>query len=354
MIAVSRLRKISGRYYWRPTRAVKGLGFHAEALGPDLAKAVTRAEELNAEVAKATAGEPSRQIGPGTMADIIATYEADSSFTRLAEATRRSYAKILREIEANAGDLPATEITRKELKTLYHKLRQRGLHTAAAQMRIWSILMNVAIDEGLRSDNPAQRLRVETPPSRDRRWTPTEVAAFCDAAVGAGRPSLRLAVLLSYRLAQREVDVLRLSRAAIRGGVVTLKQQKTDAAVAVPIDAGLRAAIEATPKELTMLVVSETTGLAYRADHFRHEFARIRKLAGLPADLRFADLRRTALTEAGDGGATVFELQAMSGHKTLQQLATYVRPTAGMARSAVRKRTEKQRQVAKVADRGEA
>jgi hypothetical protein len=207
-------------------------------------------------------------------------------------------------------------------------------------MRVWSILMTVAMDEGLRDDNPAAKLKIETPPSRDQRWAPPQVATFCEAARKAGRGSLALAVLLAYRLFQREGDVLRLSRSAIKGGIAYIRQNKTGALVGVAIDAELQATLETAPTDSTCLVISEATGLPYKADYFRHEFARVRKLAGLPAELRFSDLRRSALTEAGEGGATVSELQAVSGHKTLSQLATCVRPTTEMARRAVRKRSK--------------
>ena len=62
------------------------------------------------------------------------------------------------------------------------------------------------------------------------------------------------------------------------------------------------------------IIVSETTGLPYKADHFRHEFARIRELSGIPTTLQFRDLRRTAATEMGEAGATDDELRAMTGH----------------------------------------
>jgi hypothetical protein len=109
------------------------------------------------------------------------------------------------------------------------------------------------------------------------------------------------------------------------------------------LDATLRTALDEAPKSSTLLVMREATN---RPDHFRHEFERVSALAKLPKDLRFSDLRRSALAEAGEGGATVAELQAVSGQKTLSQLATYVRPTTAMARSAVRKRGK----VAKAAD----
>jgi len=43
-----------------------------------------------------------------------------------------------------AGNAQVAAITRKGLKATYKALKPRGLHIAAAHMRIWSILMGVA------------------------------------------------------------------------------------------------------------------------------------------------------------------------------------------------------------------
>ena len=56
-VTVKRLRYTSGRYFWRPTPAVKRLGFAAEALGSDLARAVARAQKLNDLVEQAVGGQ---------------------------------------------------------------------------------------------------------------------------------------------------------------------------------------------------------------------------------------------------------------------------------------------------------
>lgn len=56
----------------------------------------------------------------------------------------------------------------------------------------------------------------------------------------------------------------------------------------------------------------EATGRPYQKFHFGHEFARIRALAQLPAELQFRDLRRTAATELGAAGATDDEIRAVT------------------------------------------
>ena len=83
-------------------------------------------------------------------------------------------------------------------------------------------------------------------------------------------------------------------------------------------------------------VISEATGLPYKEDHFRHEFRRIADLAGL--DFQFRDLRRGGLTETADAGATLMQLHATSGHKSMQSSEPYLVPTTDQADEAIRKR----------------
>jgi integrase len=56
-------------------------------------------------------------------------------------------------------------------------------------------------------------------------------------------------------------------------------------------------------------------------------FKRARKRAGLD-DVRFHDLRRTAITRMAEKLPNVIELAAVSGHKSLMVLKRYYRPTA--------------------------
>jgi hypothetical protein len=100
----------------------------------------------------------------------------------------------------------------------------------------------------------------------------------------------------------------------------------------------LRKWIEDTPHASTRVIVSEATKRPYVGDHFRHEFARIRTEASLPNDLQFRDLRRTALTNAGDNGATDDELRALSGHMSRDVLSVYVVPIGAQPGAAQRKR----------------
>src|SRR5215472_4707392 len=196
-VNVPRLRRVRSRYFWRPTKAVKKLGFTNTPLGGDLLDAIQEAQRLNAEVEKIRRGADNRP-GPqrGSIAHVIKIYRSDDAFTRLKPRTRKGYEKILREIERVAGNAQVAAITRNGLKATYKALKPRGLHIAAAHMRIWSILMGVALDEGLRKaelGNPASKLKITTPPARRRRPTYDEVMRFCEVAKENGRRSLKIA-----------------------------------------------------------------------------------------------------------------------------------------------------------------
>lgn len=69
---------------------------------------------------------------------------------------------------------------------------------------------------------------------------------------------------------------------------------------------------------------------------------RIRKFATLCDDLkiddlRFHDLRHTALTRIGEAGLSAKEMAAISGHKTFTMLQRYVHVTPAALKSAMEK-----------------
>jgi integrase len=345
-VKIPRLRLIKGRFYWWPTPAVQALGFASEALGADPIKAAERATALNAQVdgERRDVKEPS--VEPETVAALIRLYRSDAAFTALRKTTQRGYGNVLDQIEAKEGKVAVRSITKKQLKAVYRELLTRGVAVAGLHMRIWRLLLSFAEDEGWIESNPGKKLRIASTPSRTALWTWEQVKTFCDAADAEGAPSMALAVMLAYDLGQRQGDVLALTKSARKGNTFSLRQSKQGEPVKVPLrwPETKRRLSEAPKTDATQVIVCETTGRPYRPDHFRHEFSRIRNLAGLPKALQFRDLRRTAATEIGDGGATDDQIRAVTGHRSRNVVAVYVRPTGTQAAAAQkgRKRTKGQ------------
>lgn len=338
---VRHLHRLKGRWYWIPSKSAKKLGFKSAPLGADLHKATQKAEELNKQLDAERERIPTK-ARPRSIADLVETYRGSPQFEDRAPKTRKDYGAILDRIKAKYGRVMVASIERDEVVEMYAKLRtSTGEAMAAAIMRVWRILLGFAYDSGWRKDNPAKGLKLKTIAPRDQKWSEAQVRTFCDQAEKEGLFSMSLAVDIAYDLAQRQGDVIKLRWPQWTGGGFVLRQGKTKTPVAVPVSPRVALLINAMIRTDGEILICEKTNAPWKLDHFRHEFARIRKAAGLPSDLQYRDLRRTALTEAGAAGATDAELQAVGGHKSRDMLSTYVVPTPEMAASAQSKRWAK-------------
>lgn len=347
-VDVPRLRHIAGRYYWRPTPTIRALGFENQALGANRAAAIALAERWNAAVERALKQEPASPL-PGSVAAVIRDYLDGLDTSPLAAATKAGYRQTLAKIEDAWGAEPAAAINRQHLRKMVKGFADRP-RQGKEYVKLWSIVLGHAVEIGLRADNPALGMRVKGAAARQSLWMPEQVEAVCAAAVRAGRASIALAVRLAYETTQRQTDVLKMAWAALDGDVIRVRQSKTGSLVAVPISPALVAQLAAAPRGGVVMVISERTKRPYKMHNFDHLFADIRAAAGLPKTLWFRDLRRTGLTEAGNGGASVTELQALGGHKTIQQLGAYVVPNSDAARSASNKRVQYQNVTKKSAE----
>ena len=88
----------------------------------------------------------------------------------------------------------------------------------------------------------------------------------------------------------------------------------------------------------THVVVSEATNGPWNRHAFGREVCRIARVAGIPDDLQFRDLRATALTELSDASVDVIPMSTHSGHQTTQMAPRYSRPTTDQFRLAADRR----------------
>ena len=338
-VKVRHMHRIKGRWYWIPSKTARALGFASEPLGDDIRAATARAEKLNAQLDAERERKAPAKIAQGTVAALIKRYIASPAFADLSASTQKGYRQILARIESKAGDVDVTGITRSDVVETYEQLRERhGEASAAAMMRVWRLLLGFSYDIGWRNDNPAKGLRLRTLAPRRRVWSPEEVRAFIAAAQAEGRDSMALAVELAYDTGQRQADILKLTWTQYDGTAFTLRQSKTSAPVIAVVSPEMQARLSTVERRGVQLVVSEATAKPYKKDHFAHEFARLREVAGLPKDLQFRDLRRTAATELGQAGATDDQIRAQTGHKSRNVVAVYVVPERTMSEAAQTKR----------------
>ncbi len=393
------------RYYWEPTPTQRKAGWKTITLAPDLAGAITAANARNLEIETWKNGGASprlvkRYVKAQTFGAILDRYEREKLVT-MAASTRRVDATAIRRLREWAGDQPIAWITRARVKALRDAMMKHAVlngpghapafHTLTTLRKIFTW----AIDElELGIANPAERFGLAMPAPRDQVWETDARELFSKAATAAGWHSVGFAVRLGAYYAQREADILGLTRASWRevslrqlgmneqmyealksdhgpdaGKVMGLyvKQGKTNRWVGVPVEGTMRDEIEATIAAATerakagdsklaqlaaaRLVAHDRTGKPWRQREFIERVSDVRAaaaelarnqgnedLATRIADLEFRDLRRTCVVTMGELGMDDAAISAITGHKleTIKRiLETYMPRTEAMAARGV-------------------
>lgn len=303
-----------------------------------------------------TRAENPAALAPPAEADhsvdaLLRDWLASDDVKALAEATQDGYAQCAdavrfapqtpedrkagkRRTREEFSKAPVAAIDAAEVKDFYLYLKSaRGWHQAlaciAALRAAWSWART---DTRWRLKyNPCRELGLARPPGRIVIYADAEIRALVAAADAMGRASIGDAILLGLFTGQRQGDRLLLEDGGLADGRRQLRQAKTGAVVAIPETPQLRARLEAARARVaeiklergtrpSAIVVDEATGLAYKANTYRHVFADVRARAvadggsNALAAKRDQDLRDTAVTWLARAGCTLPEIAAITGH----------------------------------------
>lgn len=303
-------------------------------------------EEFRREYARmlaSTSAEAEQPIISGSVRAMIRDYKQSPEWRALAPKTQADYARMLDHLRP-IGDFQADNIRRQHIIRLRNKLGTNA-RTMDLFVAVVSRLYSVGINLGYTDRNPAARIeRLNDPESYDA-W-PREARARFEAS---DMPQwMRTAYMLGLWTAQREGDVLRLSRTRFDGEGFTIRQGRPEArrgkgrkgqVVTLYIPAArplLKYLSETTFTGL--LFVSDERGQPIKTDTFRKEFRAHLDSLGLN-DLHFHGLRHTTATALAESGATDREIMSITGHLTEQMVRRYTHAAEQkrMARHAIRK-----------------
>ncbi|WP_211870047.1 site-specific integrase [Neoroseomonas terrae] len=379
-------------YYWQPPAALRAEGWKAERLPDDRLAAIARAEVLNADLdawrkgevallAPSTAKARTKKAAPGTVAALRIDYEASRWWTKLAPKTRKQYEWALDAIEDWAGDQPARGITPPAVQAFYEMMLRRVetqgrkrvvIETpakAAAAVRVLRLFLAAGSRLGYLppDSNPAAQPGISLRRAREPvLWKPEHVRQMAAVADRLSWRSVGTAILLNEWIGQREADVLKLPPWKVSAEALLIQQGKTRRWVSLPIHL-VPQLVERVKGEterpgavqsLTHLLVHEGTGQEWNEHTFRHVFAEVRAaaVAGMPAegeapaiepmpscaDLRFMELRHTAVTRLHEAGVDDLGIAGITGHTPGSVKAIlarhYIIRTAKAAEGAFRKR----------------
>jgi integrase len=261
-----------------------------------------------------------------TLADLIQRYlrEVTPSMKSASEDAIRLKALIRRPISKwSMANLSATRVAafRDE------RLTEVSAGTVIRELAYMSSIINHARREwGINVPNPVQMVRKPpSPPARGRVLTDAEVSALLKVFEPIGRrshwvkPIVELALATAMR--RGELLSLRWENINLKARTAFLPTTKNGDSRTVPLSSSALHILEKLPRHLSGAV------FPMNAPALNAAFKRGLSRSDLK-DIRFHDLRRTAVTKMAEKLPNVIELAAVSGHKSLMVLKQYYRPSA--------------------------
>jgi integrase len=277
-----------------------------------------RAYEAALEAPQAPIGAAKRSR-PGSLSAAIAGYYMSLEFRSLAVGTQAMRRAILERFRRDHGDKPLALLPQ---KFIAHVLSTMRPFAARNWLKAIRHLMQFALAQEMIASDVTQGIKLPRVKSDGRHcWTETELAAF-EAAHAIGTKA-RLAFALALYTGQRVGDLVRIGRQHIRDGVLTVRQQKTGAMLAIPVHSDLQAVLDAASGELLFLTTK--SGKPFTGHKLGKHFRAWCDTAGLPKHCSAHGLRKAACRRLAEAGCSANEIAAISGHATLQEVERYTK-----------------------------
>jgi integrase len=280
--------------------------------------------EFDSEYQAAIAGLPVRQAprddraSLGTLAWLVERYRETYAWTSLSMATRRQRENILKHVLESAGRQPIGKITTRSIMV------GRDRRTAAQGRKFLDVMRGLfrwAVKSGLIKADPTVGIANPSAPNSEgfAPWSIEDIAAYEARWPTGTRQRLWLDVLVYTGL--RRGDAVRFGRQHVRNGVGTIKTEKTDTVVTLPILPVLVKTLNAGPCGDLTFIAGEN-GRPLTKESFGNLFRKACREAGLQ-NRSAHGLRKAAATRAAEKGATVAQLNAIFGWKGAKMATLY-------------------------------
>jgi integrase len=186
----------------------------------------------------------SKRSRPGSVSAALAEYYGSHAFRSLTGGTPARRRSELERFREDYGQRLIASLPKEFIVALLDSMPP---HAARNWLKTLRHFFAWAVERKLMRSDPTWRIRIKVPKSDGHHtWSEDELAAF-EAHHPVGSKA-RLALALGLYTAQRTGDAIRMGRQHIRDGVLTVRQQKTGAVLAIPVHPELAAIIAATPR----------------------------------------------------------------------------------------------------------
>lgn len=258
----------------------------------------------------------------GTFGYLVVSYYASTEFTENLKApTRTFYRRYLDPLKAKWGKVLVSGLTQ-DVVIAYRTatFKAKGASAANKSLTALKSLLVWARANNKIPTNPA--IDVKPIKRKVEGWKPWPDAAlerFASKTTGA----VRIAFMLALHTGQRRADVLTMKWSDITDGGIAVTQSKTGAVLWIPLHPVLaRELAEAKKATKGMTIVQREDGKPYTDSGFasvwnkaQHDFGCV----GMPMH----GLRKNATQALFEAGCTDKQVQAITGHETLEMLNLY-------------------------------
>jgi len=254
---------------------------------------------------------------------LVTQYLDSQTFAGLAPETQQGRRRTLERFRAEHGDKPLFDIQPQHIIALMDDI-PGGAHPQRNWLKHISGMFGYAEEKRIRLDNPCLGFKRPKPPKSDghHTWTADEIAKY--RARWKYGTHQRLVLEIALDTSARRGDVARLGPSHLVGSRVEFTHNKNKVEVSIPLGEELREAILAMPKTNQLTFLRTKNGEPRSAKSLGGDFREWCDTAGLPKRCTIHGLRKACLQIRADAGSTVFELQAIGGHRTLSELQKYV------------------------------
>lgn len=249
-------------------------------------------------------------IGVISLKWLIARYRDSGAYRNaLSDATRKQRDNIFKGVVEKAGDVPYKAVTRKKI---VDGREDRSATPAQARNFLDAMrgLFRWALDAELVAVDPTAGVKNPARPKGAgfAAWAEEDVVAYENRWPAGTKERVWLHVLLYTGL--RRGDAVILGRQHVRDGVATLRTEKTDTEVNIPILPALTETLARGPTGDLAFIVGEN-GRPLTKETFGNMFRVACNAAGVKKSAH--GVRKIGATRVAEAGATTGELEALFG-----------------------------------------
>src|SRR5918992_505341 len=272
---------------------------------------------------------------PSSLAGALKRYERSARYLVLGDDTKYEYGLIIKELDADLGNLPCERFVAEYVFKLQEVWAKRGHRAAENRLLILRHALLPSMIAGKLGGDPFAMLP-PVPRSREagephKIWPVSVVLSAVQRALKEGKVGLARGIAIGRYAGARRGDIVKMTRRVRKNGRISWLSGKRRVPVDIAEDAALTAVLASTPDHpRSVLLAYNVAGLAYTEDGLGQEIGKIITDLFTEGEIDTDDynlhgLRHTFGVEAALSGCTDAEGAARMGHRSPNSFARYRR-----------------------------